>query len=101
MSLAPKNPERWPTEAEERWLARRLGLQLWFNVGLSRLESRRERIREHVLEQGLADQRAGSRGGQPETFGHLFERLYGVPLEPSHLSPPQPTEEEVSHADDH
>lgn len=75
--------ERWPTEAEETWLVRRVGLSvsgLYVNAGTSTPETRRERIRQAIVDGGRADVRAGYRAGEPETFAQLFERLYGVPL---------------------
>lgn len=80
-SATPKKPERFPTTAEEVWLARRLGSPALF-AGRTSAEERRERVRAAILERGFADRRAGMRNGTPETFRELFARLWGVPLEP-------------------
>lgn len=72
--------ERWPTEAEERWMARQLGVELWWNVGVSTPESRRARIAKGILEIG-PETIAGKRNGEPESWRALFERVFGVPLE--------------------
>lgn len=71
--------ERWPDEHVERWIARQLGVELWRNVGVSSPETRRERIGERILELG-PETVAGRRAGQPETWGELFARVYGVAL---------------------
>lgn len=64
----------------EIWLAGRLGIDDLYG-GVTTREQRRERLREEILNRGMANATVG-RGpdGQPESFGRVFERLYRVPL---------------------
>lgn len=63
----------------EVWLAKRLGDRALFD-GITTDDERRERIRQRILDSGIADEIAGNRGGRPETFRSLFRRLYEVEL---------------------
>lgn len=65
----------------EMWLARRLGDfgHIFSGVTDPALRKRRirEAIREGALEQGICGR---GKGGQPETFSEVYQRLYGEPL---------------------
>jgi hypothetical protein len=68
----------------ETWMARRLGLPLSWDAGVTTSEIRRELIRTAILEQHRALSIAGKRPGHPaETWQALFERLYRQPLKPT------------------
>ncbi len=65
----------------EAWMARRLGLPLNWDAGITTGDQRREKIRSAILEQQRALSIAGKRKGKPaETWQALFERLYRTPL---------------------
>lgn len=67
----------------ETWMARRLGLPLDWDAGITTAEQRREKIRAAIVDQQRALGIAGKRKGQPaETWKALFERLYRIPLNP-------------------
>lgn len=67
----------------EAWMARRLGLPLDWDAGITTAEQRREKIRAAIVDQQRALSIAGKRKGQPaETWKALFERLYRIPLNP-------------------
>lgn len=72
---------KYPTPAEERYLADRLDIpahQLY--GGLTDPGIRRDRIRARIIALGWQESRAGYRDGEAETWAELFERLYGEPL---------------------
>jgi len=73
--------ERWPSVAQEVWLARRLG-DATFAEGVTSAEERRERLRRRIVESGRAGEHIGRSAvdGTELTFAAMFERLYGVPL---------------------
>lgn len=77
--------QKFPTLAVELWLADRLGPTSAFYpfAGATTSPQRREKFRARILELGWANRRAGYSGEQPETFGELFERIYGTPLNPT------------------
>jgi hypothetical protein len=61
----------------EAWMARKLGLPLSWDGGVTTREERRERIRAAILEQQREGAVAGRRHGQPcETWAQLFLRVY-------------------------
>lgn len=66
--------------AHEAWLAGKLGVDDLFTGSTTR-EQRRERVREEILNRGLAQVVLG-RGpdGNANTYSRAFERLYGAPL---------------------
>lgn len=65
----------------EAWMARRLGLSLDWDAGITTTDQRRETIRNAILEQRRTYSIAGKRKGHPaETWKALFERLYRSPL---------------------
>ncbi len=67
----------------EAWMARRLGMSLDWDSGVTTAEQRREKIRTAILEQQRALSIAGKRKGKPaETWQSLFQRLYRTPLNP-------------------
>lgn len=65
----------------EAWMARKLGLPLSWDGGVTTREERRERIRAAILERGVADAVAGNAKGRGETWRGLFRRVYGEGLE--------------------
>lgn len=70
------------------WLAERLwessrDVQVNLFGGITGPEVRRDRIEKRILELGWRNRRCGYAGDEPETFGEVFERLYGVPLSPT------------------
>ena len=67
--------------AVDYWFASRLNDRFLFAIGFTNSEIRRERIREKILELGLADERLGNRAGQDETWRQAFERIYQHNLE--------------------
>lgn len=69
------------TVRHEAWMARKLELPLSWAAGVTTAEQRKERIRAAIREQGREYAIAGKRPGQPaETWGALFERVYGEPF---------------------
>lgn len=72
--------------ATEIWMARRLGLPLDWDAGVTTAEQRRETIRLAIIESQRAHQIAGKRQGRPpETWEALFQRVYRKPLEPKEV----------------
>lgn len=73
--------ERWPSVAQEVWLARRLGYAT-FAEGVTSAAERRERLRRRIVESGRADEHIGRSAvdGTQLTFAATFERMYGVEL---------------------
>jgi hypothetical protein len=62
----------------EAWMARRLGLPLSWDGGITTREDRREIIRAAILEKQCGGAIAGRRHGQPcETWNQLYQRVYG------------------------
>ena len=79
-SVTPKSETaRFPTLDEEAWLANRLGDRTLF-AGTTTPETRRERMRQRIIGDGRQEDVAGRRNGVEETYGALFERLYGEAL---------------------
>ncbi len=69
-----------PSIENEEWLAKRLG-DHGLHLGLTTVESRRERIREGILKVGpqvIAGRHPKT--GKAETYSECFARLYGVSL---------------------
>lgn len=65
----------------EAWMARKLGMPLSWDGGVTTREDRRERIEAAINEQQRAYAIAGKRPGHPaETWKQLYERVYGRPL---------------------
>lgn len=65
----------------EAWMARRLGMPLSWDGGVTTREDRRERIRAEIIRQGRECAVAGKRPKQAaETWGQLFHRVYGQPV---------------------
>lgn len=68
----------------ENWCARELFRLVKVDIfdGLTDTLARKERIRQAVVEHGLADRPAGkaNEDGKPMTWRKLFERLYGERL---------------------
>jgi hypothetical protein len=65
----------------EAWMARKLGMPMSWAGGVTTREERRERIRAEIIEQDREYAIAGKRTGQsPETWGQLFQRVYGQPV---------------------
>lgn len=75
----------------ELWLARRLrehGAAVF--EGVTDRDTRRERVRAAILENGLASVVVGRREGKPCTYAEAFELVYGEPLVHGHKrQPPQ------------
>jgi hypothetical protein len=68
------------------WLARRLGrngvlVEDLFN-GVTDAAERKRRLRQAILDRGVADIRCGSDKGRALTYRQAFERIYGEPLSP-------------------
>lgn len=66
----------------ETWLANRLldhGCDLY--AGSSHV-TYGERIRQTILTNGMGCVVVGRRDGKPENYAQVFERMYGLPLEP-------------------
>lgn len=70
-----------PNSHDEEWLAKRLG-DHGLHIGLTTVESRRDRIRAGILKVG-AEVIVGRhpKTGKAETYAECFGRLYGVPFE--------------------
>lgn len=64
----------------ELWFVRKAGCPEVFD-GDTTFELRRQRVREHVLNRGIADATAGHKNGQPMTFREAFEGVYEEALE--------------------
>ena len=61
----------------EAWMARKLGLPLGWDGGVTTPEDRRERIRTAIVDQQRQGSIAGRQAGQPcETWAQLFLRVY-------------------------
>lgn len=75
-------------EAAEEWLARRCddfgrrvnGVYAAVFSGVTDTETRKARMREAILERGIADAICGKRGGNVETFRAVFQRIYSEAL---------------------
>lgn len=68
----------------EAWMARKLGLSLGWDGGITTSEDRRERIRAAILQQQRQGSIAGRQTGQPcETWAQLFQRVYGQSINPT------------------
>jgi len=70
----------------ETWLAKRLG-QHGANVfdGVTDTASRRERVREAILEHGLTTVIVGKgKDGKTKTYAQAYEAVYGEKLEGPH-----------------
>ena len=59
------------------------GTRVW--TGLTTPEIRRERIREAIVQNGLAARRFSKPGEKIETFTQHFEQFFGEPLIPKLL----------------
>lgn len=66
----------------EQWFARRLGLPLGWDAGVTSASERRDAIRDAITERALANSPAGRRGARRESWAQLFERAYHQPLQP-------------------
>lgn len=69
-----------PIESET-WLANRLldhGCDLYAGSHVTY----GERIRQTILTNGMGCVVVGRRDGKPENYAQVFERMYGLPLEP-------------------
>lgn len=74
-----------PKPVAEYWIARRLGLPLNWDGGVTSADDRREAVRRHIVENTMQCAIAGKRKGLPcETWSEFFERVYEQPLEPRH-----------------
>lgn len=74
-----------PNDRAEEWLARRCddftaGVYAEVFSGVTDTETRKARMREAILERGLADAICGKRGGNVETFRAVFQRIYSEAL---------------------
>lgn len=74
-----------PNDRAEEWLARRcddftVGVYAEVFSGVTDTETRKARMREAILERGLADAICGKRGGNVETFRAVFQRIYSEAL---------------------
>lgn len=68
----------------EIWMARKLGMPLCWDAGITTNEDRRERIRAAILQQQRQGSIAGRQAGQPcETWAQLFQRVYGQSINPT------------------
>jgi hypothetical protein len=68
----------------EIWMARKLGMPLGWDGGITTSEDRRERIRAEILKQQRQGSIAGRQAGQPcETWAQLFLRVYGQSINPT------------------
>jgi len=66
----------------EKWLAEKLDLPGDWDVGITTIADRAERMRQHILENRLADvviHRSRTRGSL--TAGACYRETYGQPLE--------------------
>jgi hypothetical protein len=66
----------------EAWMAKRLGLPLSWDAGVTTRAKRSQTIREAILKGDLGDALAGYRKGHSESWTRLFERVYSEPLQP-------------------
>jgi hypothetical protein len=71
---------RGPTPTEEVWLARKLG-RTDIVLGATTAASRHEGFRRVIRDRGLANVECGRKGGVPETYGALYARWYGEPVQ--------------------
>ena len=77
-----------PNDRAEEWLARRCddfnacaaGVYAAVFSGVTDIATRKARMREAILERGLADAICGKRGGNVETFRAVFQRIYSEAL---------------------
>jgi hypothetical protein len=69
----------------EAWMAKRLGLPIGWDGGVTTRAKRSQTIREAILRGDLGDVLAGHRRGHSETWARLFERGYSEPLQPKEL----------------
>lgn len=77
-----RNELSGPKPAVEYWIARRLGLSLSWDGGITSTEERRERIRRAILDRSLQSVVSGKRPGHAtETWAETFERVYGEALQ--------------------
>jgi hypothetical protein len=78
--------DTFPGLDAEHWLIRKLNRPDLFG-GITTAVERRERIRNEIIERGLASEHLGQFNGVREQWFMTFERFYGVPLhvEPSTL----------------
>mgnify|MGYP001182255418 CR=1 FL=1 len=71
------------------WMARKLGDPALF-AGVTTEAERKRRVRQRIIDLGLADAEAGKRDGQPETWRALFARVFHEPLEANKKTEPTP-----------
>lgn len=64
----------------EMWLARRLGDFGHVFSGVTDTATRKARMREAIIERGIAEAICGKRAGRVETFSATFQRIYGEAL---------------------
>jgi hypothetical protein len=65
----------------EAWMARRLGMPMSWDGGVTTREDRRERIRAAIVSSGREMAIAGRAAGKScETWAQLFQRVYGQPV---------------------
>jgi hypothetical protein len=67
----------------ELWLTRKLNKPDLFAGTCNTNAERRERIRAAILDAGAEHLVAGRRKGQTETYGAIFLRIYGKPVNPT------------------
>ena len=68
-----------PSLEQEAWIVRALRNPALF-CGITTAEIRKQRLRSYLVDNNLADKRAGHRNGQPESWSEVFERLFLEPL---------------------
>lgn len=64
---------------QELWIARTLGKPDLFD-GVTTADQRKGLLRAYLLSHDLGDAVAGHRGGEPERWSSVFERLHHEPL---------------------
>jgi len=65
----------------EAWMARKLGLPMSWDGGVTTRADRREKIRAAILDGAKGQTIAGRRAHKtPETWAELFRRVYREPL---------------------
>ena len=69
----------------EQWLAKKLGLKD-FDAGLTTHKQRRERIRQEILERGLADAECFRKNRVAQDYRAAFCATYGVQLDTDELA---------------
>jgi hypothetical protein len=70
--------------SDEIWLAAKIkaaGVKWGAFEGVTTTEQRKERVREAILQNGLAGKQCGKKDGQPQSFAAVFAWVYAEALQ--------------------